>query len=164
MNYFKDCKTQQDVKRVYREWAMKLHPDYGGKKEDMIELTKQYEKWIKPSPFAQSSQMDEEEFYKNFTESNEDFMNFYNPFGNYRKHEGYKYSNQSTMWNEYKKQQNDPRLADYERMKSENLHMKTHHNPLLNMIFDLEKENESLKKKLLSVTKRLERLKKKIKN
>lgn len=51
--YFINCKTQADVKRLYRELAKSMHPDHGGTQEQMIELTRQYEAW-KPngSPFT----------------------------------------------------------------------------------------------------------------
>lgn len=43
MNYFKDCKDQEEAKSIYRKLAMKLHPDLGGSDELMRILTNQYE-------------------------------------------------------------------------------------------------------------------------
>ena len=47
MKYFKDCTTLNEVKKVYRHWAMKLHPDHGGAEADFLELSKQYEETVK---------------------------------------------------------------------------------------------------------------------
>ncbi len=149
MNYFKECKNSDDVKRLYREWAKKLHPDAGGRAEDMIELQRQYETWKEPSPFGQS-------FRDHVNESDREATNeFYRKYGGYG---GYKYANQGSMWNEYKQQSNDPRLADYERMKSDYNYMKNvyaGYENLERLYLNLQSENDALKKKL-------ERLKKKL--
>jgi curved DNA-binding protein CbpA len=42
-NYFKDCKNLQEVKKLYRDLALKLHPDKGGNTQDMQELNAAYE-------------------------------------------------------------------------------------------------------------------------
>lgn len=47
MDYFKDCECQETAKEKYRSLAKKLHPDKGGTKEEMAELTKQYERFKK---------------------------------------------------------------------------------------------------------------------
>lgn len=46
-NYFSECKTQEDVKRVYREMAKKLHPDNGGDAEEFKRLQSQYDEAAK---------------------------------------------------------------------------------------------------------------------
>ena len=42
MNYFQNCKTHDEAKKVYRQWAMHLHPDKGGTEKDFQELNRQY--------------------------------------------------------------------------------------------------------------------------
>jgi curved DNA-binding protein CbpA len=42
-NYFRDCKNLQEVKKLYRDLALKLHPDKGGNTQDMQELNAAYE-------------------------------------------------------------------------------------------------------------------------
>lgn len=152
MEYFKGCKTQDDVKRLYREWAKKLHPDVGGNEKDMVELQRQYDKWVKPNPFAQSGQMSEEEFRENYKKGG---------FGDYTQ---YKYNTQSDAQKEYFKQRDDPRLADYERMKQQNIGLHSHLINLKIIYRELEKENETLKKKLQRLTKSLKPKEKKKKD
>lgn len=43
-NYFKDCKTAEDVKKRYKELAKKLHPDCGGDAEEFKAMSAEYEK------------------------------------------------------------------------------------------------------------------------
>jgi curved DNA-binding protein CbpA len=42
-NYFKECKDLQEVKKLYRDLALKLHPDRGGNTAAMQDLNAQYE-------------------------------------------------------------------------------------------------------------------------
>ena len=42
--YFSECKTAEDVKRTYKEWAKKLHPDCGGDAEQFKEMSAEYER------------------------------------------------------------------------------------------------------------------------
>lgn len=42
--YFQDCHTIEDVKRTYKEWAKKLHPDNGGSEEEFKAMAAEYEK------------------------------------------------------------------------------------------------------------------------
>ncbi len=42
MNYFKDCKTLDEVKTLYRSLALKHHPDRGGSTETMQNINSEY--------------------------------------------------------------------------------------------------------------------------
>ena len=44
MKYFTNYKCIEDIKRVYKEWAKKLHPDCGGDAEDFKKMFSEYEK------------------------------------------------------------------------------------------------------------------------
>jgi len=59
-NYFENCKDLQDIKKTYRDLALKLHPDKGGNTQDMQELNAQYEAVLK-NPFFKFADQDEEE-------------------------------------------------------------------------------------------------------
>ena len=48
MNYFKDCKTLDQAKKLFRSLSLKLHPDKGGKAKEFIEMRRQF-KAFKPS-------------------------------------------------------------------------------------------------------------------
>lgn len=52
MDFFNDCKTQEEARFTYKRLCKHFHPDKGGEESLMIELTKQYEAW-KPSYEAQ---------------------------------------------------------------------------------------------------------------
>ena len=43
MTYFKNCKTIEDVKRAYRDFAKKLHPDCGGDAEEFKKMSAEYQ-------------------------------------------------------------------------------------------------------------------------
>lgn len=47
MNFFNNCKTKEEAKKVFNKLAKHFHPDKGGDSELMIELKKQYEQWNK---------------------------------------------------------------------------------------------------------------------
>lgn len=47
MNYFNDCNTVADAKKLYKELAMKHHPDLGGDTATMQEINRQYEQMLK---------------------------------------------------------------------------------------------------------------------
>ncbi len=44
MRYFTDCKTAEELKKAYRTWAKKLHPDLGGNAEEFKVMQAEYEK------------------------------------------------------------------------------------------------------------------------
>jgi len=159
MDYFKDCKTKEECTKKYHEWAKKLHPDVGGNKEDMVDLINQYDKWLPPQAnrFERSSTLSEAEKDDMFRQGQEEYQKQYGGYG------GYRFNTVNDIKSEYFRQRNDPRLADYERMKRDYEFMKKNYDPLhaknvkqYFKILDLIKENNELKKKL-------ERLKKKFK-
>ena len=65
-NYFKNCKDLQEVKKLFRDLALKFHPDKGGSTQDMQELNAQYEAVLKNPffKFAEQSEADQAEFIK----------------------------------------------------------------------------------------------------
>ena len=44
MRYFSDCKTAEELKKAYRTWAKKLHPDLGGNAEEFKVMQAEYER------------------------------------------------------------------------------------------------------------------------
>lgn len=42
MTYFKDCKTKDEIKKLYRELAKQFHPDHGGCTVTMQGINKEY--------------------------------------------------------------------------------------------------------------------------
>ena len=42
--YFIDCKTAEELKKTYRAWAKKLHPDLGGNAEEFKVMQAEYER------------------------------------------------------------------------------------------------------------------------
>lgn len=44
MRYFTECKTIEDVKRMFKEFAKNLHPDNGGDAEEFKVMMQEYEK------------------------------------------------------------------------------------------------------------------------
>ena len=136
MNYFADCKTQDEVKKKYRELANKVHPDHGGNEKDMVELNKQYADWKPPQ---------EQKTYSSFTF-----------FGAGHQQSGYQYNNQSDINRKYKEQQNNPLLRENLELKSLLTARENDCFYLRTELYEIRRENESLKKKL-------ERWKKKLK-
>lgn len=155
MNYFKDCQTQDNVKRLYRELAKKLHPDHGGSDELMRELTRQYELWKPGNKFSQSSTMDYDEFEAKFKKAAETWGNEFESKAQYTGFGGYRYATVNDMKKEYFKQTNDPRLADYERMKSERDFLNLRLRDKTALCNDIQEENIKLKKKITRLEKNL---------
>ena len=44
MSYFTNCKTAEELKKAYRTWAKKLHPDLGGNAEEFKQMQNEFEK------------------------------------------------------------------------------------------------------------------------
>ena len=44
MKYFHNCKTAEELKKAYRTWAKKLHPDLGGNAEEFKVMQAEYER------------------------------------------------------------------------------------------------------------------------
>lgn len=45
MDFFSQCQTKEDAKKVFKKLCKFFHPDKGGDDELMIELKKQYDGW-----------------------------------------------------------------------------------------------------------------------
>ena len=46
-NYFKDCKSKEDAKKLYKKLAFKHHPDKGGDVEIMKAINNEFDEFIK---------------------------------------------------------------------------------------------------------------------
>lgn len=42
--YFNECETIEDVKKAFKQWVKKLHPDCGGNAEEFCEMKNEYDK------------------------------------------------------------------------------------------------------------------------
>ena len=77
MKFLKDIHTLEQLKKEYRQWAMKLHPDMGGTDEDMKILNAEYE-----AVFARVKDIhtnkDGEEYHRESNEAPQDFINIIN--------------------------------------------------------------------------------------
>lgn len=68
MDFFNDCKTQEEAKSTFKRLCKHFHPDKGGEESLMIELKSQYDRW-KPSYEAQGYKFN---FIRNTTLSLDD--------------------------------------------------------------------------------------------
>jgi hypothetical protein len=59
-NFFKDCKTIEEVKILYKQLALKNHPDKGGDTATMQEINAQYKAFIKNPYFKFEEQTEEQ--------------------------------------------------------------------------------------------------------
>ena len=46
-SFFTDCRSLEEVKRKYKELAMKFHPDKGGSTEIMQQINSEYKNVLK---------------------------------------------------------------------------------------------------------------------
>lgn len=46
-DYFKNIRSKEQAKKIYKEFAKKLHPDAGGNNQDFQNLTEQYQNFLK---------------------------------------------------------------------------------------------------------------------
>ncbi len=77
MRYFTDCKTAEELKKAYRTWAKKLHPDLGGNAEEFKVMQAEYEKlWERLKNVHQNAQG--ETYTKETDETPQEFINIIN--------------------------------------------------------------------------------------
>jgi curved DNA-binding protein CbpA len=137
--YFNDCKNLDEVKRRYKELALKHHPDRGGDTRIMQDINNAYDA-IKKNPFFK--------FYKEKEESQQDYVQFPDIIsqiigmkdivielcgnwlwisGNTYKHRrelkqyGFLFADKKKLWywrpNDYKSANQEPRSMEYIRSK-----------------------------------------------
>lgn len=69
MDYFKQCRSLQEVRQRYKELALQHHPDRGGDNATMQQINLQYEKIMTNPFFSYSSQSEgEKEAFIKFPE------------------------------------------------------------------------------------------------
>ena len=71
MNYFTDCYTVFDIKKRFRELAMKNHPDKGGDNETMRIILEQYHAALKANDGQTSTGTDGQEHTYYYNHDNE---------------------------------------------------------------------------------------------
>ena len=77
MRYFNDCKTAEELKKAYRGWAKKLHPDLGGDAEQFKAMQAEYEKlWERLKNVHANAQG--ETYTKETDETPQEFINIIN--------------------------------------------------------------------------------------
>jgi len=64
LKYFNSCTNLDEVKKLYRQLAFKLHPDKGGSNEEMAKLNEEYQ-YILKNPFMLSIYKPSNNFNKN---------------------------------------------------------------------------------------------------
>jgi len=65
-DFFKDCISLDEVKKRYKELALKHHPDQGGETAMMQQINAEYESILKNPffSFAEKSEQEQQEFIK----------------------------------------------------------------------------------------------------
>ena len=137
--YFHDCKSLDEVKRRYKELALKHHPDRGSETKVMKAINLEYES-IKKNPFFK--------YYKETEEARQDYVQFPDIInqiigmkdivielcgnwlwisGSTFKHRkelkqfGFLYADKKKLWhwrpNDYKSNNQEPKSMDYIRSK-----------------------------------------------
>ena len=77
MKYLNNINTLEELKKAYRQWAMKLHPDMGGSGEEMKILNAEYEQLFARVKDTHTNK-NGEEYRKESNESSSDFINIIN--------------------------------------------------------------------------------------
>ena len=73
MKYFENCKTAEELKKAYRTWAKKLHPDLGGDTEEFKVMQNEFEKaWERLKNVHVNSEG--KQYTKETTETAEEFI------------------------------------------------------------------------------------------
>ena len=75
MKYLGNCKTIEELKKAYRAYTKKLHPDCGGSKEEMSILNNEYDELFKVLQARHNETADEQ--HQN-TEAPEEFRDIVN--------------------------------------------------------------------------------------
>ena len=79
MTYFKNCKTAEELKKAYREWAKRLHPDLGGNAEEFKVMQAEYERlWERLKNVHQNAQGETYTAKKETKEAPQEFINIIN--------------------------------------------------------------------------------------
>ena len=65
-DFFKDCTSLDEVKKRYKELALKHHPDRGGETATMQQINSEYESILKNPffSFAEKTEQEQQEFIK----------------------------------------------------------------------------------------------------
>ena len=64
VQYFKDCKTLDEAKNLFRKLVFKLHPDHNnGEDQEFIKMYSQFENFRPVKPLTEDEKFNAEEFY-----------------------------------------------------------------------------------------------------
>lgn len=77
MKYFTNCKTIEEVKKEFRNLAIKLHPDNGGSEEAFKEMMSDYSKAFEACKHTHTAK-DGTTYHKTSTETPEEFAEVIN--------------------------------------------------------------------------------------
>ena len=71
MKYFNDFMGIEELRRLFRQYCLELHPDKGGKHEDFIEMREEYETVLKIAANSEAKMAQAENREPNFNFANE---------------------------------------------------------------------------------------------